>query len=675
VLASSNNGAVENVTLEIPSGEAIDPAWREQAQGVDYFPALAERAMSAARGTGADTTLQTDEAAWGLVAARLGNSRNRKDFVNAVWWTEHQPVPDDRPPPPMGLRNLLKAWKARPDGVSWGQAVAAFERARDRAAAIRDERLGTHAVLDHHAELESELEPAREAERATGERVEASRRRREALEGALLAHEDERERRVQAREEVRLRRPWVLRLWARAEWRAHDRRLAADVAAVDAQLRETREELDPLEEEVRAHTEASAAVKTLEQALGECDEALSHYREQAGAKLSDGEWLGDREERERQAPWSDDEWNHARTELFLAALSLHRAFLVHAAGPMRESLDGAMDILSGRAPSDLPADAALAAWQALFLLVPVVSTTFASVSRMFEPLEAEALGWLLVDEAGQATPQNAVGALWRCRRAVVVGDPLQLEPITTIPFKVEQAIRTHHGVDEEWLTGRESVQSLADRLNRLGTTLGGVERPVWVGTPLSVHRRCDEPMFGLSNAIAYDGLMIDATDPALAQSLREPLSHPPGEQMDRRSLGHLTGPLDSRRGDRGRSDPHPPRRNRVRPHTGDGDRPLSGCRAPAGRTRLATPRAESGNDPHRSRQGGRHRDPGARLRPRSRRRSGLGGQQTQPAQRRDQPRQAPAVRDRRSRCVDAPPLFRRASRRSVARSTPRLTRR
>lgn len=155
---------------------------------------------------------------------------------------------------------------------------------------------------------------------------------------------------------------------------------------------------------------------------------------------------------------------------------------------------------------------------ALFLLVPVVSTTFASVSRLFGPLGAEALGWLLVDEAGQATPQNAVGVLWRSRRAVMVDDPLQLEPITTIPFKVEQAIRAHYGVGEEWLTGRGSVQGLADRLNRLGTTLRGAERSVWVGAPLTVHRRCDQPMFGLSNTIAYDELMIDATDPALAQA-------------------------------------------------------------------------------------------------------------------------------------------------------------
>jgi superfamily I DNA and/or RNA helicase len=203
---------------------------------------------------------------------------------------------------------------------------------------------------------------------------------------------------------------------------------------------------------------------------------------------------------------------------------------------MRESLDGAMEMIAGNAPPDLSAEAALAAWQTLFLTVPVVSTTFASVSRLFRPLGPEALGWLLVDEAGQATPQSAVGALWRCRRAVTVGDPLQLEPITTIPFKVEQAIREHYGVGEEWLTGRGSVQGLADRLNRFGTGLPGSERDVWVGAPLTVHRRCDQPMFDLSNAIAYGGLMLDATDPALAQTFatRYP-ALPPSKWIDVRS--------------------------------------------------------------------------------------------------------------------------------------------
>ncbi len=355
-------------------------------------------------------------------------------------------------------------------------------------------------------------------ERAERLAVEASQPRRQQLGRALQADEDERERRIQAREEVRRLRPWVLKLRARSEWRAHDRQLAADVAVVDARLRETREELRRLEEEVRVHTEAAAELAAAESRLEDCRRDLSHYRELPGAQLPDGEWLEDRQARERQAPWTDVEWNQARTELFLAALGLHRAFLVHAARPMRESLDGAMEILGGNAPPDLSAEAALAAWRTLFLAVPVVSTTFASVSRLFGPLGAEALGWLLVDEAGQAAPQNAVGALWRSRRAVIVGDPLQLEPITTIPFEAEQAIRAHYGVEEEWLTGRGSVQGLADRLNRLGTTLQGPEPPVWVGAPLTVHRRCDQPMFDLANVIAYDGLMLDATDPALARS-------------------------------------------------------------------------------------------------------------------------------------------------------------
>lgn len=54
---------------------------------------------------------------------------------------------------------------------------------------------------------------------------------------------------------------------------------------------------------------------------------------------------------------------------------------------------------------------------------------------------------------------------------VVVGDPLQLEPITALPFRAEQAIRGDHSVDEQWLSSHTSVQRLADRLTDLGTYL------------------------------------------------------------------------------------------------------------------------------------------------------------------------------------------------------------
>ncbi|HET7484335.1 MAG TPA: AAA domain-containing protein, partial [Solirubrobacterales bacterium] len=507
VVASSNNGAVENVTLEIPSAEAIDEQWRGQAERVDYFPMLAERATNG-------------QAAWALAAARLGNLGNRRAFVNAVWWTEDESPDKGGPPPPTGLRDLLSEWEMCPEGPSWTEAVAAFRSAHNREASIRDDRRRVREELDRLPELESKLATAREVEAATREEVEALRPRRDELAVALPTREEERKRRIEAREEEQRRRPCVLRFRARAAWQDRCQRLVAEIAALDTRLDEIGEELRAIEAKVRIHAEAVEVLAGAESTVDDCFKVLSCYRERPGAQLPDEEWHADRNRqmRERQAPWTDDEWNHARTELFLAALGLHRAFLVHAARPMRESLAAAMDIVAGNAPPGLPAEKALAAWQALFLLVPVVSTTFASVPRLFESLGAESLGWLLVDEAGQATPQNAVGALWRCQRGVIVGDPLQLEPIVTIPFAVEEGIRVHYGVDEEWLTRRGSVQSLADRLNRFGTTLRGSGWPVWVGAPLTVHRRCDQPMFDLSNKIAYDGLMIDATDPKLAEA-------------------------------------------------------------------------------------------------------------------------------------------------------------
>ena len=105
-----------------------------------------------------------------------------------------------------------------------------------------------------------------------------------------------------------------------------------------------------------------------------------------------------------------------------------------------------MDVLSGAVPDNAPRDAVEAAWTALFFVIPVVSTTFASFDRLFSHLGEEAIGWLLIDEAGQAVPQSAVGGIWRSKRSVVMGDPLQLEPVVTTPMTVLETLRkNYHG--------------------------------------------------------------------------------------------------------------------------------------------------------------------------------------------------------------------------------------
>jgi hypothetical protein len=181
---------------------------------------------------------------------------------------------------------------------------------------------------------------------------------------------------------------------------------------------------------------------------------------------------------------------------------------------VRGNLEALMGILGGRGPRPRAATTR-AAWQTFFLMVPVISSTFASIDRLFAGFGRESLGWLLIDEAGQAAPQQAAGAIWRARRTVAVGDPLQIEPVVTMPRGGQQALSRLYGVAAEWAPSRTSVQRLADQAAPYGTWLrtatpDGSGR-VWVGTPLRVHRRCDRPIFDVCNHIAYDGLMVYGT--------------------------------------------------------------------------------------------------------------------------------------------------------------------
>jgi superfamily I DNA and/or RNA helicase len=132
---------------------------------------------------------------------------------------------------------------------------------------------------------------------------------------------------------------------------------------------------------------------------------------------------------------------------------------------------------------------------------------------MLGKLPPEALGWLLIDEAGQAPPQAAVGALMRTKRAVVVGDPLQIEPVVVLPDVLTDTIFRRFGADPDRFNApAASVQTLADAATAYLADFDSQQGSRIVGVPLLVHRRCAEPMFGISNAIAYERLMVNATE-------------------------------------------------------------------------------------------------------------------------------------------------------------------
>ncbi|CAK6508385.1 MAG: AAA domain-containing protein [Rickettsia helvetica] len=75
-------------------------------------------------------------------------------------------------------------------------------------------------------------------------------------------------------------------------------------------------------------------------------------------------------------------------------------------------------------------------WQNFFMVVPVVSTTFHSFDNMFKYFNHNNISWLIIDEAGQAQPQYAASAIYKSKNVVVVGDPMQTQPVSTLKQKL-----------------------------------------------------------------------------------------------------------------------------------------------------------------------------------------------------------------------------------------------
>src|SRR5262249_38787785 len=116
---------------------------------------------------------------------------------------------------------------------------------------------------------------------------------------------------------------------------------------------------------------ATARAEQAERLLAHAPALLTDAHGQWDGKVPEATWCQSGDRRELAGPWLDERWNHARTQVFLAALGVHAAFITGAAKTMRGNLAAAMDILGGQAPPDAPKSAVRAPCQSLFLALPV----------------------------------------------------------------------------------------------------------------------------------------------------------------------------------------------------------------------------------------------------------------------------------------------------------------
>lgn len=284
-------------------------------------------------------------------------------------------------------------------------------------------------------------------------------------------------------------------------------------------------------EDQRLESELKVAKKEVEELTKQLEEARSRYQNQDSYDqgfILDRQYISDILSSDKDIstkaqirnPWFSDHYNRAREKLFLYALQMTKEFIL-SSKKCRDNFKHLRCLWSGSYDGeervkiigeDLQ-NCTTAAYETLFLLIPVVSSTFASVQSLFKNVKEENIvGTMIVDEAGQSSPHMAIGALCRSKKAVIVGDPKQVEPVVTDDQDLLKQTFTDDLL-KDYKDKTNSVQRFADIINPYGTYLRdkAMNTEEWVGCPLLVHRRCISPMYEISNDISYDNIMKQQT--------------------------------------------------------------------------------------------------------------------------------------------------------------------
>lgn len=557
VVTSNNNNAVKNITQELPARAKIS----REFEPVAYFDEVIREVFRAQKVL--DDEKQPIDG-WGIIAAALGNVGNRRSFAAGFFRDERKiqrPAATAADTPTDALDNDSDD---DAEAMTTSDAPASAEPRADRPPTMKqileaasgdypryqtEWKAAKRAFLDVQGEVEKQRAILVAAEQAARE-LDNSRVPRETLEASLQTIAD-----TIAASEDALAASRTQQTDLRALMQSHQAVLAQCEAAHLPSLwdrlmrwlgRETPHmtmRRQALEAPTRALSETTATLSALSREIAKSEATLQRGRERhqatsrelaalmrqhqvrqqaldagyaTGAKHFPDEafWSLPSDVRHRASIAVSAALDHLRARLFLAAVELHRATILANASKFIGNLRVVNGMLTNTLQDKLPADQRPRVWDVLFFVVPVVSTTLASFDRLFVGMGQDSLGWLLIDEAGQATPQSAAGAIWRSRRAVIVGDPLQVEPVFTVPLRLTEALRRHHQVDPAWSPVDESVQTLTDRITPFGSWVStsaddtGGDTRIWTGMPLRTHRRCDDPMFSVANRIAYAGQMV-----------------------------------------------------------------------------------------------------------------------------------------------------------------------
>lgn len=500
IVASNNNAAVENISIELPKIIKKDKSgyFSKQKKGDEnseiYFSEIASKLIGTP--------------SWGLISANLGKRENIQKFRYIMEGNKSE----------KGFFNYYKNTDEIPD---WKAEKDKFNLLLNEVSKRRQEI----------SELQKIVEKIEQLKRS----VEESRRQYNLVlkeKNHCITNMNTIKDRIQDLEELKTNYQSNINdiisgisiikrlLWKCfrkdpfiCEWRQNIQKIKEinlEIFKLRDSLVEKEFSSKNLKEKCKIYEKN---LKKQEDAYNNAKKIIEKQTALSGTKIADnGFWkeITKNEKSHEFSPWLDDNYNKMREKLFYQAMILHKAFILNSNG-VKQNIKRLFNVWKEKMPPGDKKQAYSNLINTLLLVVPVISTTFASVKKFLDGIGPEELGLLIIDEAGQATPQSALGAIWRTKKSIIVGDPLQIEPILNVPRELQIRLADKYQINSEYKNRELSVQILGDALNRYGGYRYIDDNKIWLGCPLLVHRRCLEPMFTISNEVAYNNRMFQKT--------------------------------------------------------------------------------------------------------------------------------------------------------------------
>ena len=532
VVASSNNGAVQNIVNELPLSKEVDKALLEELKEADYFREISNAKLSSKwledengkkREELFKESVPGEEKFWGVFSLEGGKTDNManilKNMKHIHKYLEEEYVPDQDI-----YKQFLKHYEeakavqikmqAFADGIRTYQecikALDMFCANYQKDLEKKENELNTELqkLEADRQEHRQQLEQLKAQLEAAEDRTETVRKNMESMNQCLQIYKGQRPHFFagkKRKEEYRSRLNEITdQLVALShediEYSKRKKEINNNILLCRKNLELSTKKQEDLQRQFDGwQIAATDKISNLEKRV-HAYEKLGNDSHVEMLNMSQAY-----DDLQMSTPWFDQSYRVLQSKLFVMALRVRKQFLYEN----RKNIKAAI-IIWGQQKKYLEKKAVIeAAWNWINMTIPVISSTFASISRMCKNLGKETLGHLFIDEAGQALPQAAVGAIYRSKYVMAVGDPLQIKPVLTLDSNTLDMLGRHFGVTEKYLSESASVQTLVDAASQYGFYRKQDKcDDSWIGIPLWVHRRCRYPMFTISNTISYDGFMV-----------------------------------------------------------------------------------------------------------------------------------------------------------------------